>query len=148
MLGILIILNCILAVMTVTFAIKNVIVKFNWSKSKLKNSGVIFFIIIILILSLICSVGAIRMDDYTNQLKNDLSKVDNFVVVGAGGIEINQKEGMQEELDLVNSQRVEVLICTILGYLFFACLWALHKNIIKEINETKPTGSWDLNKYK
>jgi glycerol-3-phosphate acyltransferase PlsY len=148
MLGILFILNLILAVMACIFAIKNVLVNFKESKSRLKNSGVIFFIIIILVLSLIGSVSAMRMEEHTSQLKSNLSNVDNFIHIGEGGVEINQREEIQKQLDLVNSERVKVLIFTILGYLFFACLWALHKNIIKEISGTKVTGGWGQSKYK
>jgi hypothetical protein len=124
MVGILLILNLILAVMTIIFAIKILLVNFKESKSKLKNIGVIFFVTTTLILSLIGTVRAISIDDYINYLIS---------------------QGMQ--LDL-KSKRIEVLIYTVLGYLFFSCLWALHKNIVKEINETITTEGWDLNKYK
>lgn len=148
MLVILIILNLILAVMIGKFTIKNLLVNFKESKSKLKNSGVIFFIIIILILSLTCSVSAIGIDAHANQLKGNLSNIDNFIHIDDRGIVINQKEEIQTKINLVYSKRVNVLIFTILGYLSFACLWALHKNIIKETNEAKTTASWDLSKYK
>lgn len=124
MLGILLILNLILAVMTCIFAIKILLVNFKESKSTLKNIGVVFFVTTTLILSLIGTFRAISIDDHMNYLIS---------------------QGMQ--LDL-KSERIEVLIYTALGYLFFACLWALHKNIIKEINETIATKGWDLNKYK
>jgi hypothetical protein len=127
MLDILLILNLILAVITCVFAIKILLVNFKESKSKLKNIGVIFLTTTTLILSLIGTVRVIAIDDYIN-----------FLI----------RQGMQ--LDL-KSERIEVLIYTALGYLFFSCLWVLHKNIIKEINETiatKATKGWDLNKLK
>ena len=124
MLSILSILNLILALITCGFAIKILFVNFKESKSKLKNIGVLFFIVITIILSGMGGIRAISVDDHVQFLKSQ-------------GMQLN-----------VKSETIEVLIYTALGYLFFACLWALHRNIVKEVNETKTTEGWDLNKYK
>ena len=126
MLGILLILNLILTVITCIFAIKTLLVNFKESKSVLKNIGIIFFVTTTLILSLIAIVRVISIDDHMNYLIS---------------------QGIQLDLNL-KSERIEVFIYTTLGYLFFLCLWALHKNIIKEVNKTIATKGWDLNKYK
>lgn len=147
MLVVLLVLNLILAAIVGIFTIKNFIVNFKVSKSKLKNIMVIFFIISILVLSLEGALSALTINENINKLTNDLSKIDNTVLVGVGRVEINKKEEIQVQLDFENGRKTQVLRYTTLGWIFFAGLWTLHRNILKEISETKKTGSWDLSKF-
>jgi hypothetical protein len=148
MLVLLLVLNLILAAIVGIFTIKNFIVNFKVSKSKLKNIVMIFFIISTLVLSLSGALSAVTVNDNINQLTSDLTKADNAVLVQVGNIKINKKGEIQMQLDLENGKKIQVLRYTALGWIFFACLWTLHRNILKEISETKKTGSWDLSKFK
>ena len=133
MLVILLVTNIILGAIVGIFTIKNFIINFKVSKSKLKNIMIIFFIISTLALSLSGALSAVTINNNINQLTSDLAKSDNTVLVGVGSVEINK----------IYAMRDTALVC-----IFFACLWALHRNILKEISETKKTGTWDLNKFK
>ena len=148
MLVILLVTNIILGAIVGIFTIKNFIINFKVSKSKLKNIMIIFFIISTLALSLSGALSAVTINNNINQLTSDLAKSDNTVLVGVGSVEINKKEVIQVQLDLENGNKIYAMRDTALVCIFFACLWALHRNILKEISETKKTGTWDLNKFK
>jgi hypothetical protein len=141
MLAILILLNLALAVMAGIFGVKKVLVDFHESKSKLKNVGILFFLVITLILSLFGGINAITTEDLIDQYRSDLLRADTMIIVDGDGKEINRKEEIQRDLEKAESKKIDVSIITIMGYLTFGCLWALRKNIVKEINNAETTGS-------
>jgi len=144
MLTVLIIANIILAVLTITFIVKNLLIDFKQSKSKIKNICTLILPIAILILSLSASMENFAMIEYRNTLEKDLLTVNDTLVTG----EFQRgKEEIEEELKALDRKENYSIAFTVICYLSYGALLAIHKNISKEIKETKANGTWQLNKY-
>lgn len=147
MLVILIVSNLVLLIFAVLFLFKKVLVNFQESKSKAKNVALISCLVVTLFFTFLGGINAIIVNDNINQLKYDLQKPDNTVIVDSNGKEISQKVEIQRQLDSAKNKEIIILIYTVLGYISFGCLWALHKKAVKEISNTETTGSWDLKNF-
>jgi len=144
MLTALIIANIILTVLTITFVVKNLLINFIQSKSKIKNLCTVILPIAILILSLAASMESYWMIDHRNMLEKELLTVNETLVTGEPQ---RGKKEIEEELKTLKRTENYSIAYTVICCLSYGSLLVIHKNISKEINEVKSDGTWDLNKY-
>ncbi|WP_027632106.1 hypothetical protein [Clostridium hydrogeniformans] len=139
----LLIANLILAVLCIVFIVKNILVKYRTSKSKLKLPIVIILIITSLILSLVGLYKGFFLDEQKLTLKAQLPKAYGRIVDG-----IPEEENIKKYLEEVEKEIDKLKLPTILGYGSFLLAFATQKSIFKEEKKNKGKGLWDLNKFK
>jgi hypothetical protein len=133
----LILLNLILIIFVVRFAIKNVLANFKESKSKFKNIGLILLVVSTFILSITVEYAAIRVEQRISYLENELSMNKDIVIIGNGGTKSYNGEDIKVQLDLEKGKVANLSMYTILGFLFYLWLLLLYKSITNESNKYK-----------
>lgn len=144
MLTTLIILNIILAVLTVIFIVKELLINFKESKSKIKTSCLFIFVIISLFFAFVAGSGGFFISQQRDMLENELLTVDKL---GYAGESPQKREDIEEELKNLKRDENALIIYTSVGYLSFGCLLLINKNILKEMKAIKSNGKWDLDKF-
>jgi len=147
MVSFLILANAVLVVLTSIFIVKEILIDFKESKSKIKNISIYVLTIIVLFLSLIIGRQAFFISEYQDTLESELRnelRNENKKVIIENAAEI--KEDTERTLEELKSKENVLILYTVLGYVLFGCTIAFNNNIRKEIKNRKSEGKWDIKK--
>lgn len=134
----------ILAVFTIIFLAKNLLIKYNFSKNGFKNFIFIFFGITALVISNAVMLYGSNVRQYKASIELSL-KEDHKNVLHDG---VPEEVILQQQLKSAEKMITGAEIAAAAGYVFLGIAFLTSKNIKNENNNFVPKGKWNLKKYK
>lgn len=143
MVNLLIILNVVMAGISIVFVVRHFLIKHYRSTKAFKNIA----LALCLMLPLFCALGNITTGFSINEsrakLEYEMTKSEDVLYNGTP-----MKEVIQKQIDDLDALISEIKTYTCAGFSAFILAFILNKNIMKEIKDFKPTGTWNFNKIK
>ncbi len=144
MMNLILALDGALGIITIILLVKELLIKYNFSKKGFKNFIFIFCGILTAVIANASLFYGYTATQYKASIEVSLQK-DNSNVLHDG---VPEEQILKDQLMSANKMISQVEIYTAIGYALFVVTFAINKNIKNEKNTNVSTGKWDLKKFK